>query len=1095
MQRYPRALIRRWIPVIAAICVLPARAVPLTLDQQFAQTVRPFVTQYCAGCHSGATPMAQFNLSVFTTPSSVVQDLPHWSAVVERLTANEMPPKGMPQPPAELRQQVINWVKAMRLSAARKNAGDPGLVLARRLSNAEYDYTIRDLTGVDMRPTKEFPIDPTNPEGFDNSGESLTMSPELLNKYLQSAREVSEHLALTPDGFNFAPYPMLVMTDREKYSVERIVNFYLSQPTDYADYFQAAWSYKRRAQLGKPTLTLARAAADAKVSAKYLPMIWRILGETPPGAAPVAAKQEVGPVGKLQAMWKALPAPIAGKPDADLLRAKCIEMRDFVIKTRSRTAMQFSAPVVSGRRVTAQPPLADSPAVAGAAVPAGRGGGSGRGGLPEASQPLLTWKFNQFNTHRRNFDPAALRNDTDPPLPVPEIPKYAALHGEAAPRWAALTQKSRVGDMDLVVPAAERPRYEASFARFASVFPDVFYVSERGKFFPDNSADAGRLLSAGYHNVMGFWRDDNPLMELILDDKGQKELNRLWLEFEFLAEPTKRTWTEYFFNQGGEVDNGAAEAGRVRPVGREVTDESVILEIRDLYIAKAIASDNAVAAAWMPVHFNGIDNTLRSMEKLGTAAESKHLEALLKLASRAYRRPLSKVESDDIVAYYRTLRAKGGLTHEEAMRDSIVGVLVSPDFFYRIDLQTSAPKPSAESAAGIPAAASSTVPAIGSPLSAIALASRLSYFLWSSMPDQELLAHATSGDLLNRDVLLAQARRMMKDDRSRGLATEFAANWLDFRRFETYNAVDRDRFPSFDNDLRQAMFEEPIRFVQNVIQRNSSVFDMLYGNYTFVNRALAKHYGMPGPPEPPVPVEVEVTAEAKATKSTPEPRSTLVAKVRDDDWIRIDNAHRYQRGGLLPMAVFLTQGAPGLRTSPVKRGYWLVRRVLGEVIPSPPPVVPELPKDESTMILPVRATLEKHRANPACASCHARFDVFGLSFEGYGMVGETRTTDLAGRAVDTKAVFPGGMEGDGLKGVQAYIKERRQTGYLDNLSRKLLAYALSRSLMISDELTVERTKISLTANDYRFGSMVEAIVTSPQFLNKRNANTLQKKGE
>src|SRR6185369_8640316 len=297
----------------------------------------------------------------------------------------------------------------------------------------------------------------------------------------------------------------------------------------------------------------------------------------------------------------------------------------------------------------------------------------------------------------------------------------------------------------------------------------------------------------------------------------------------------------------------------------------------------------------------------------------------------------------------------------------------------------------------------------------------------------------------------------------------------DFRRFETYNAVDRERFPAFNNDLRQAMFEEPIRFVQDVIQRNSSVFDMLYGNYTFVNRALARHYGMPGPPEPPAPVQVEFTAEAKATKSTPEPRSTLAAKV-SDEWIRVDNADRYQRGGLLPMSVFLTQGAPGLRTSPVKRGYWVVRRLLGEVIPPPPPVVPELPKDESTMVLPVRATLEKHRGNPVCASCHARFDSFGLSFEGYGMVGEARTKDLAGRAVDAKAVFPGGIEGDGVKGVQAYIKERRQAGYIDNLCRKLLAYALSRSLILSDELTIERMQASLASSHYRFGSIVEAIV-------------------
>ncbi len=148
-------------------------------------------------------------------------------------------------------------------------------MLARRLSNAEYNYTIRDLTGQDMQPTREFPVDPANPAGFDNSGESLTMSPALLNKYLQAAREVADHMVLTPDGIDFAPHPMLVETDRDKYAIQRIVDFYHRQPTDYADYFQAAWRFKYRGVLGKPGATLAAIAADAKVSAKYLPMVWQ----------------------------------------------------------------------------------------------------------------------------------------------------------------------------------------------------------------------------------------------------------------------------------------------------------------------------------------------------------------------------------------------------------------------------------------------------------------------------------------------------------------------------------------------------------------------------------------------------------------------------------------------------------------------------------------------------------------------------------------------------------------------------------------------------------------------------------------------------
>ena len=184
------------------------------------------------------------------------------------------------------------------------------------------------------------------------------------------------------------------------------------------------------------------------------------------------------------------------------------------------------------------------------------------------------------------------------------------------------------------------------------------------------------------------------------------------------------------------------------------------------------------------------------------------------------------------------------------------------------------------------------------------------------------------------------------------------------------------------------MFEEPIRFIEDVIHNDRSVLDLIYGNYTFVNPVLAKHYGMP-----------EV-------------------KGGEDHWVRVDDAGQYERGGLLPMAVFLTENSPGLRTSPVKRGNWVVRRVLGEAIPPPPPVVPELPSDEAKSDLPMRDMLARHRANPVCAACHARFDSFGLAFEGYGPVGEARTKDLGGRPVDANAVFPGGSQGAGFEGVR-----------------------------------------------------------------------------
>ena len=194
---------------------------------------------------------------------------------------------------------------------ARRNAGDPGPVLARRLSNADYDYPIYDLTGADIRPTRTFPIDPANQAGFDNSGESLTTSPALLKKYLQAAREVSEHLALTPDGFTFASHPVVADTDRDKWAVFRIVDFYRRQPTDYADYFEAAWRYEHRSALGTPDASLADVAAASKISAKYLALIWTTLS---------GASEEVGPIARLQATWRKLRAHLrSGRCGAPIL--------------------------------------------------------------------------------------------------------------------------------------------------------------------------------------------------------------------------------------------------------------------------------------------------------------------------------------------------------------------------------------------------------------------------------------------------------------------------------------------------------------------------------------------------------------------------------------------------------------------------------------------------------------------------------------------------------------------------------------------------------------------------------------------------------
>jgi hypothetical protein len=996
-MRMPRTVITAIVMLLVTLTA-KASAPPQAdrdLGRRFTETIRPFLETYCFECHSGSMPEARLDLAAYASMTDVARDHPRWAQVLEKLTAEEMPPLNAEQhPSAGDRKTVVSWIVAMRTYEARKHAGDPGLVLPRRLSNAEYNYTIRDLTGVDIRPAREFPVDPANLSGFDNSGESLAMSPALLTKYLQAAREVANHLVLRPNGFAFAPHPMLVETDRDKYTVQRIVDFYNRQQTDFAEYFMAAWRYKHRAALGKPRASLTDVANESRVSPKYLATIWRTLEES---------KDEVGPIAALQAMWRKLPAPTGRRADAP--RDGCSEMREFVVELRRKLV-----PTVTNLTVK---------------------------GISGTAQPFLIWRNQQYAANRMRYDPGVLQVEGEPTAGVAN----AGESNVATP------------DPALRVPAHQRAQYEAAFARFSAVFPDAFYISERGRYFPDNTRDKGRHLSAGFHNLMGYFRDDIPLYELLLDERGQRELDVLWQELDFIASANIRTHVQFYFNESGEARGTSRESEGPRPADRDVTSESMIAEVAEAYLRRARPSGNQVALKAIEDHFRAVNTGIRWVEKARIDAAPTHLAALQDFAARAYRRPLSQAERADIASYYKSLRERSGLDHDEAMRDSIVSVLMSPDFCYRIDLVD---QPRVRRTAVGPGASESQEWK-ASPLSDYALASRLSYFLWSSLPDDELLRLAAAGSLRRPEVLAAQARRMLKDDRARGLATEFGGHWLDFRRFEEHNAVDRERFPGFTNELRHAMFEEPVRFMLDVFRENRSVLDFLYAERTFVNPILAKHYGMPEP------------------------------GVKPDEWVRVDDASKYERGGLLPMSVFLTKNAPGLRTSPVKRGYWVVKQVLGEQIPAPPAAVPELPRDEAKLDLPLRDMLARHRSDKSCASCHSRFDSFGLVFEGFGPVGERRTVDLAGRAVDASATFPGGRVLSGVEGLRAYVRERRQDDFVTNLSRKLLVYGLGRSLMLSDDLLVDSMRANLARDGNRFSSLVETIVSSPQFRTKRDS--------
>jgi hypothetical protein len=985
---YPSTLPNSNLPpaLLPSLFLSHALANEEAIGEEFARQIEPFLQTYCNDCHSGADPEAKFDTSIYQTPQQVTASWDSWKAIVARVESGEMPPaEAGVVPTSEERSMLAEWTGRFRQAEARRTQGDPGPVSIRRLSNAEWNYSIRDLTGVDIQPASDFPVDPANEAGFDNSAESLTMSPALVNKYLNAARKVSEHLLLTPEGIRFAPFPVVTDTDRDKYCVQRIVDFYQRQPTQLADYLVACYELQKGSQASPGDAEFDTTAERLLLSESYLRTVWLALR----GDA-----AHFGPLRNIQQEFNR----ICETANVDRERAER-RTSNGVRKDFRQLAKQ-----IAEERKRFQPQFANLPS------PPGMNGGS---------QSLVLWKNRQMAAHR-----LSCRVTT-----VDQADVDAVFNADELTQWNDASVDLRSHMLD-------------DLQRFCGTFPDAFYIQERGRAHIDakeaEREGKGRLLSAGFHSMMGYFRDDQPLYDLVLDEAGRKELDRLWYELDFIANVPFRQYSGFIWFERAESSFINEPAFHfIRAEDRSAAEEATFNKFAEVYLDKVrrTAQNDTVIEA-VEFHFRDTNRRLREMEKELEEARPGQLEALLEFAGRAFRRQLSADERSGWEEFYQVSFEQAGFDHRSAMEDTLVAILVSPNHLFRWDLQAS------ETAAV--------------PLNNVELASRLSYFLWSSTPDERLLALAAADKLTDEGVRRDEARRMLADPRVRGMVKEFLGNWLDFRRFESHNGVDRNQFPQFNDVLRQAMADEPIEFFSDLLARDGSLLELLDSQHVVVNQVLAEHYGL------------EFDSQ------------------RGDGWHRIALQGREDRGGLIPMAVFLTQNSPGLRTSPVKRGYWVVRKLLGETIPPPPPGVPELPSSEHQLgALTLREVLAKHREHPSCASCHDRFDAFGLVLEGFDPIGRPRETDLAGRAVLVEAEMPNGQLTSGLSGLRDYISKHRLNDFRRHFCESLLSYGLGRTLILPDDLLVEEMMVALKEHDDRVLPVIEVILNSPQFLQKR----------
>ncbi len=419
-----------------------------------------------------------------------------------------------------------------------------------------------------------------------------------------------------------------------------------------------------------------------------------------------------------------------------------------------------------------------------------------------------------------------------------------------------------------------------------------------------------------------------------------------------------------------------------------------------------------------------------------TTPEAAARQVLERFATRAFRRPVTEEELAALLALFASAQAREE-TYEQSLYFAMQAVLIAPQFLFRLEQPVTGSSPQ--------------------PVGDYDLAMRLSYFVWSSMPDDELFRLAAEGKLREPDVLRQQTLRMLADDKARGLAEGFVGQWLGTAELGGRVKPDKGLFKRYDEELESAMREEPILVFQEIVAKNRSLLDLLDTDFTYVNKRLANHYGFDDG-------EVKQKLEQRP--------------------IRVDLPAGHLRGGVLTMGGVLAVTSFPHRTSPVLRGKWVLETLLGSKLPPPPPDAGQLAEDEtSTAGKTLRERLLAHRRDAKCAACHDRLDPLGFALEHFDAVGRWRD-DEHGQPIDAKGELPGGATVDGAESLKQAMLARKDE-FVRHLSAKLLGYALGRGLVDADYCTIDRLAERLAGNEHRSQELILGIVESVPFRQRR----------
>lgn len=1046
-----------------------------TKGAEFAAETHQFIATYCSECHGRELAEAHLSLAAMLEKPELATRFRVWEKVASAVEQAKMPPDGAARPSDAERKAFANDVRRRLRAVAEADQGDPGPVTLRRLTGAEYDYTLQDLTGLSLNLQPMLDSDAAGGEGFANIGDVQFFQESTLERYLEAAKRVAQHLIVGAGSLRFAEDPGA--TGQELAAISRIQAIYRqhgfrmaagegAEPFGldlYPRAFFVAWQYRFRSHYHDSDILLSSLAEREKLPPAFAEQIWTTLQQSDASF----------PAQELIDAWKALPAPPSDRSPVEVeasIRAACEQIAqqmrgwqrrlarrsadgeeaailtadsvDLASFARFRLNLKFPDGMQMARWKLHTRPAAQSPIDRAtivwkrATIRFRRSDGTRLEAVDLA--PLLSPDCRavlERSKERASQEPdtcwvARGEQDVTIELPLPPNVVGAMFQVDAdletdrsSPsivRCSVVaeslgTTAADDGESSAILGIAEGPEFEAwkrGVQTFARSLPAISHreptPSDRDPIpAPYDNAYNG-VERNEFHYQIKYHRDDAFLTHYLLDDATREQLDQAWADL-LLSFEYHNTYLSFIFRKFMQDSSNTTIAS---------VDQNKLAALPPDVLPLVVALKQNYEQA-------------RARMQQAEAHHGKELEAW---AARAWRRPLTDDERNKLRDFYQRARQQHSLDHAGAVRSTLVRILVASPFLFRLE-------PHERTDDSEPA------------LTAYELASRLSYFLWASLPDDHLLEQAASGKILEDAVLRKETQRMLTDPKSQRFALEFFGQWFGFYRFNEFTGIDSSRFPELDRELKQDLYDEARTFFGHIVQADRPVDEILFADYAFWNDRLRQHYQVVG-------------IEANEAASEVLHRVSLGP-----------DAHR---GGLLGLAAIHAVTSAPLRTSPVKRGDWILRRVLGTPVPPPPADAGSLPADDLVSDgASVRDRLVAHRQQATCVNCHARMDPLGFAMENYDPIGRWREHYRDGKRVENSGQLEDGTTIDGLAGLQQHLRSR-QTDFERTLSVKLLGYALGRGERLTDQALVDQMVRGLS-EDARFSTLVHQIVQSRQF--------------